>query len=187
MRPGGTPDPVRSEIGMRGDGLTDMDLVDAIEQIVIAGVAMTNASLSRSRQGPDLTFPQWRVLVVLGRRPEGMPVHEIARLIHVTLPATSRQLRRLAQRGFVVFDPDQTDRRVTRARLSEAGIAVRDSIMSDRRSLIEAAIADLRTDRHVTDAVAGIAARMQPREADPPQRQRRGPSTDRSLDGSTIA
>jgi DNA-binding MarR family transcriptional regulator len=97
---------------------------------------MTNAALSSARPGLDLSFPQWRVLVVLGGRPDGMAVREISRLIDVTLPATGRQLRRLERRGMLVLEPDQRDRRVTRARLTDAGIAARDSIIEQRRRRI---------------------------------------------------
>jgi DNA-binding MarR family transcriptional regulator len=108
-------------------------LVDAIERIIIAGVAMTNAALSSARPGLDLSFQQWRVLVVLGERPNGLAVREISRLIDVTLPATGRQLRRLERRGLVLLEPDQHDRRVTRVRLTDAGLDARASIMSARR------------------------------------------------------
>lgn len=121
--------------------------------IIVAGVAMTNAALSRAGEGHDLTFPQWRVLVVLGSG-EALPVSEISRQIDVTLPATGRQLRRLEQRGLVRLEPDPVDRRVTRARLSEAGRATRASIVDERRAMIHRAVSRS-TDR--TGAAAEIA------------------------------
>ncbi len=153
--------------------MVDKELVDAIEQIVITGVTMTNASLSRSRQGPELTFPQWRVLVVLGSRPDGLPVHEISRIVEVTLPATGRQLRRLQQRGFLTLEPDRLDRRVTRARLTEPGAAVRDSIMASRRSMIADAIANTPVDRTTVRAISTIAKTLDPRDDPPPRRRER--------------
>ena len=120
---------------------------------------MTNAALSRAPAGHELTFPQWRVLVILGDA-DGLPVNEISRLIEVTLPATGRQLRRLEQRGFVHLDPDQRDRRVTRATLTEAGRATRASIIEQRRGLIQEAVADLRIDAAARRALVRIAAAM---------------------------
>jgi DNA-binding MarR family transcriptional regulator len=140
--------------------VTETDLVDTIEAIVVAGVAMTNASLSKARQAPELTFPQWRVLVVLGQQPDGMPVHQIARRIDVTLPATGRQLRRLEQRGLLVLEPDRSDRRVTRARLSGEGARVRASIMADRRAAIASALEGSVLDRGVIDALRRLAAAL---------------------------
>lgn len=123
--------------------MADTQVVNALERIVIAGVAMTNASLGRARPGLDLTFPQWRVLVVLGDRPDGLAVGEIAQRIAVTLPATGRQLHRLAERGLLTLEPDARDRRVTRVRLTDAGLAARASIMGDRRRRIAEGIAGL--------------------------------------------
>ncbi len=150
--------------------MSETDLVDAIEAIVIAGVAMTNASLSKARQAPELTFPQWRVLVVLGHQPAGMPVHQIARRIEVTLPATGRQLRRLEQRGLLVLEPHRSDRRVTLARLSDEGARVRASIMADRRAAIAAALEGVQIDRRSIDVVRQLAAALRQEDA---QRGRR--------------
>ena len=79
--------------------------VDAIEQLVIAGVASTGRALG-GHDGIDLTFPQWRVLVVLGDSSVGATVKNVADEIGVTMPATSRQLRRLEGRGLVKIEPD---------------------------------------------------------------------------------
>jgi DNA-binding MarR family transcriptional regulator len=139
--------------------VAESDLGDALEAIVIAGVALTNTALSRARSGHELTFPQWRVLVVLAD-PAGLPVAEVSRLIDVTLPATGRQLRRLEQRGLVVLEPDDRDRRVTRVRLTSAGLAARRSIMGDRRAAIERAVADLDLDPGIVDGVIRIATAL---------------------------
>ncbi len=150
--------------------MTETDLVDAIEAIVIAGVAMTNASLSRARRAPELTFPQWRVMVVLGQQPDGLPVHEIARSIDVTLPATGRQLRRLEQRGLLALEPDRADRRVTRARLSDEGARVRASIMADRRAAIAAALERSPMDRRVIDGLQALAVALRQDDGQPRRR-----------------
>ena len=92
--------------------MPDEKLIDAIDAIIVAGVAMTSSALSHGAAGPELTFPQWRVLVVLSE-PEGLPVTEVSRRIAVTLPATGRQLRRLEERGLLTLQPDALDRRVT--------------------------------------------------------------------------
>jgi DNA-binding MarR family transcriptional regulator len=145
--------------------MNDPGVIDAIERIVVAGVAMTNASIVRSRPNLELTLQQWRVLVVLGEAPDGRSVGEIARQIAVTLPATSRQLRRMEERGLLTLEPDGHDRRVTRARLTEAGISARASIILDRRTSIAAAIGDLRTDPDLVGGLVRIAAALETAEA----------------------
>lgn len=141
--------------------MADTEVVDALERIIIAGVAMTNAALGQARPGLDLTFPQWRVLVILGDRPDGLAVREISRRIAVTLPATGRQLHRLAERGLVMLEPDPHDRRVTRVRLTEAGVVARASIMDDRRRRIADGLAGMRLRPSLVrelDALAGALA-----------------------------
>jgi DNA-binding MarR family transcriptional regulator len=103
---------------------------------VFAGVALTTVALSAGRAGSELTFPQWRVLVVLGALPDGATTTEIARRVGVTLPATSRQLRRLSARGLIALAPDPKDRRAVRAVLSDGGRELRDAIIAYRRERI---------------------------------------------------
>jgi len=79
----------------------------------------------------------------------------------VTLPATGRQLRRLEERGLVVLEPDPRDRRVTRARLTDAGAAARASIMADRRARISEAVGGLRSDRRTTSRIETIASALE--------------------------
>lgn len=118
-------------------------VVAAIERIVIAGVGMTTISLASGGGGVELTMPQWRVLMLLGGDADGARVSHVAGALGVTLPATGRQLRRLAWRGLLVLEPDAHDRRVTRARLTSVGWALRSAVLAERRRLIVAALADL--------------------------------------------
>ncbi len=147
--------------------MNDPELLDAIERIIVAGVAMTNEALGRARPNLDLSLQQWRMMVVLGDAPEGHPVGEISRLIAVTLPATGRQLRRLERRGLVTLASDPNDRRVTRARLTEAGLAARESIVDDRRAMIRAALRDIRGRGDLTGLLEPIAVALEAEAGDP--------------------
>jgi DNA-binding MarR family transcriptional regulator len=117
----------------------DVDAVDALEAIVMAGVALTTEALA-GRDGTDLTLPMWRVLVVLGSLPDGATVSEVARRIRVTVPATSRQLRRLAGKGLVSLGVDERDHRAVRARLSDQGMAFRADVIRRRREALALAL-----------------------------------------------
>lgn len=107
-------------------------VTDLLERIVLAGVGLTSRALTEATAGPDLTFPQWRVLVVVGDGAEGATLSEVATRVGVTLPATSRQLRRLERRGLVEIVPDADDRRAARARLTADGWTVRKAILAYR-------------------------------------------------------
>src|SRR3954454_10505551 len=139
--------------------MAEDELIDAIDSIVMAGVAMTSVALSRATGGQELTFPRWRVLIVLSP-PESLPVAEVSRRIAVTLPATARQLRRLERRGFVTLEPDPLDGRVTRARLTDAGVGVRAAIIDERRTRIGQALRDLDVRPTAAREVARIAAAL---------------------------
>ena len=112
--------------------------VALVERIVIGGVAMTARALAASSL--ELTFLQWRVLVVLGDHAEGLPVGELGRRIGASPPSASRVVRRLERQGYATVHRDERDRRRVLVCLSADGSAVRESVMAERRSLIAAAL-----------------------------------------------
>ncbi|HEY4228276.1 MAG TPA: MarR family transcriptional regulator [Candidatus Limnocylindrales bacterium] len=135
----------------------DPNLTELIEQIVLAGVALTTRALSDAAPGWDLTFPQWRVLVVLGEQPDGATVSEVAGRIGVTVPATSRQLRRLATRGLIEIRPDVFDRRAARARLTDTGQRTREAILTYRRAEISVVASRITVSKPTLHELAAIA------------------------------
>lgn len=141
----------------KGAHVSTAEFIGSLESIILAGVAMTVEALADTPNDAELTLPMWRVMVVLGRSPEGATVSEVSRGIRVTVPATSRQLRRLAHRGLVDLAIDQRDHRAVRARLSEAGAAFRERILLMRRQRLEAAIADMQVSPVTQLEVANVA------------------------------
>ncbi len=111
-------------------------LADDLERIAIGAVGLTTRALAGANTGFELTFPQWRALLVLGEREGGARIGEVASRVGATLPATSRLLRRLERRGLTTLAVDDADRRATRARLTERGLAVRATIVAHRRAVI---------------------------------------------------
>jgi DNA-binding MarR family transcriptional regulator len=120
------------------------DILDRLEHITIGAVSLTTRALTQAAPGVELTFPQWRVLFILGTQTDGARISEVAARVGVTVPATSRLLRRLQRRGLVALATDDADRRATRARLTATGQGVRIAILQFRRDalrLIAASIA----------------------------------------------
>ena len=111
-------------------------LAHLVERIVVAGIAITTRALAEASPTVELTFPQWRVVLIVGEGAEGATVSEVADRVGVTVPATSRQLRRLARRGLVSIGRDELDHRAVRAQLTAAGVAMRSAILSYRRGHI---------------------------------------------------
>lgn len=136
----------------------DRAIVDLLERIVVGGVAITGRALELATpaNGPDLTFPQWRVLLILGASDAGSSISAVAARVGVTVPATSRQLRRLAERGLVRIDRSDVDARAARARLTELGVLVREDIIAARR----AELAHIAAGGDIDEAGRAVLARI---------------------------
>ena len=115
---------------------TTQALAADLERIAVGAVGLTTRALAQADTGFELTFAQWRALLVLGEGEEGARIGEVAARVGVTLPATSRLLRRLERRGLTTLAADQQDRRATRARLTDHGRVVREAILTHRRTAL---------------------------------------------------
>ena len=129
---------------------------DALEAIAIGCVAITNASLEEAG-GRALSVEQWRVLFLVGEGNRGRRISEIAQHVAVTLPATSRLLRRLARRGLVGLEPDPQDARATLCRLSPAGVALRHAVLQARRGRLRAIARQAHIGPEEEDVLARLA------------------------------
>ena len=136
------------------------ELVDALELIVYSGVGITTAALLRSAGG-DLTLTQWRAIVTIGQSLDGLRISELARRFHVTVPATSRLLRRLERRGLIELRADETDGRARRARLTDDGLDLRSSVLADRRQQLQSIAVDVGLPRSAYPAVRDLAKGFQ--------------------------
>ncbi len=137
-----------------GKLLSDV-LTDDLERIVVGAVGLTTRALAGTDAGFDLTFPQWRAILVLGEHEDGARIGEVAARVGGTLPATSRLLRRLERRGLTTLAVDEQDRRATRARLNDRGHAVRAAILDQRRATLRQVAAAL-PDPDRLDLAAGL-------------------------------
>ncbi len=142
--------------------MTEPLVAESLEQIIVAGVALTTVALTAARPGLDLTFPQWRVVVVLGQEPAGVRISKVAHRVGVTLPATSRQIRRLERRGLVEVAPDQRDRRAAVASLTEAGWDARDAVVAYRKAQLRTLAEPFESNLEVRRALATVAAALAP-------------------------
>ena len=132
-------------------------LADELERIAVGTVGLTTRSLVEAHPGFELTFPQWRALLVLGEAVDGARIGAIAVRVGTTLPATSRLLRRLERRGLMELGADPDDRRATRARLTDRGRIVRGAILDHRRAVLREVAAAV-ADPGEAELVAGLRA-----------------------------
>jgi DNA-binding MarR family transcriptional regulator len=115
---------------MRYDAPVKGDLVGVIERLVVGSVAITARAIAAA--DAELTFMQWRVLLIVGERDEGQAVGEIAARIGAHASPASRVVSRLKRRGLVSADKGELDKRVVCVRLTEAGRDLRARVLSLR-------------------------------------------------------
>ena len=113
----------------------DDRLVNALERLVVGAVGMTTAALESFAPAVDLTLPQWRALVVVAQA-NGIRVGEIASRVGMSVPSTSRLVRRLERRGLVLTGRDDSDRRATIVRPTAEGTELWSTLVEHRRRLI---------------------------------------------------
>ncbi len=107
------------------------DLVTILERLVVGSVAITARAIAQA--GAELTFMQWRVLLVVGEHDEGAAVGEIAGRVGAHASPASRLIARLKRRGLLRTDRDSQDRRVVCVRLTEPGRELRTRVLAQRR------------------------------------------------------
>ena len=128
--------------------------IDLLERLVVGAVAVTERAIAAA--GADLTFVQWRVLLIVGEQPGGATVGEIASRIGANESPASRLVSRLKRRGVVRTERDAADGRVTRVHLTEAGQAMRTQVLDHRRHDLAAVIEA----EPMTPAEVGVIARL---------------------------
>ena len=106
----------------------------ALEAVAFGSVAVTTRAIAAA--GLDLTFAQWRVLVVVGERPNGATITEVAARLGAEISPVSRLVSRLARRGVVKARKDDQDRRVTRVTVTDEGREIRETVITRRRELL---------------------------------------------------
>jgi DNA-binding MarR family transcriptional regulator len=106
------------------------DLVGLLERLVVGSVAITARAIAAA--DAELTFMQWRVLLVVGERDEGSAVGEIAARIGAHASPASRVVSRLKHRGLVSADKRDLDGRVVCVRLTAAGQDLRARVLALR-------------------------------------------------------
>ena len=93
-----------------------------------------------------LSFTQVKALNLLRISDEDVNVKDVADGLHMSLPAMSRSLDKLVQRGYVARTESEKDRRAKLVRLLPAGRAVLDEIEQARKSAVEELTATLSDD-----------------------------------------
>jgi DNA-binding MarR family transcriptional regulator len=130
------------------------DLVGVLQRLVVGSVAITARAIAAA--DAELTFMQWRVLLVVGEHDEGQAVGEIAARIGAHASPASRVVSRLKRRGLVSTTKGDIDKRVVCVRLTEAGRGLRARVLGLR----DRDLADVLEVASLTPAESEAAARL---------------------------
>jgi len=136
----------------------DALLVDALETVAMGSVAITERAIAAA--GTDLTFVQWRVLLIVGSQERGATVGEIAERLGAHASPASRLVSRLRRRGVVEATIDPADRRVTRLTLTPAGRDLRQRVLDGRRKELAILVADARLTAQDRASIDRLARRF---------------------------
>ena len=104
---------------------------------------MSNVGTFNTIAELDLSFTQLKVLCRLEMEGQERSVKALAQSMGVSLPAMSRAVDGLFERGFVVRDEDPVDRRMKRVRLTRAGHRVPRALNDGRLTALQDLIGSL--------------------------------------------
>lgn len=110
-----------------------------LERMVVASVGITARALAEV--APELTFVQWRVLVLVDD-PDGVAIGTIATALGAKIAAMSRLVGRLRTHGLVATQRSEVDARIVLVHLTELGLDLRDRVVERRRGELQAGIDD---------------------------------------------
>ncbi len=130
-------------------------LIDLLERLVVGSVAITARAITAA--DANLTFVQWRVLVIVGERVDGATVGEIAARIGANASPASRLVSRLKRRGVVRTAKDDADGRITRVTLTEVGRDLRSRVLERRRRDLTVVLEAVSMTPAEAEAVARLA------------------------------
>ncbi|HEY0451032.1 MarR family winged helix-turn-helix transcriptional regulator [Actinophytocola sp.] len=111
-----------------------------VHQVTAATVLTRGQQIATQRMAGvlaehDLTFAQLEILVRLAERPEPLGMGELGAAVRLHPTTAARTVSRLERARYVERADDDTDRRVTRVRLSERGAAVVNAALRDLRGI----------------------------------------------------
>ena len=129
-----------------------------LERVVVASVAVTARALAEV--APELTFLQWRVLVLVDA-PDGMGVGQLATALDAKIAAVSRLIGRLRVRGLVETRRGDSDARTVFVRLTAKGEDLRQRVVERRRLELRAAVGQAQLPRETVATIDWLAGALE--------------------------
>ncbi|MDX6667589.1 MAG: hypothetical protein QOK04_969 [Solirubrobacteraceae bacterium] len=100
-------------------------------------IKCSNPEAFRAMAHEDVSLTHFKALHVLDEQDEELSLKEVGELMALSLPAVSRLVDHLHQRGFVERNEDAEDRRMKRVRITAEGREVVQRLVETRLTFVE--------------------------------------------------
>jgi DNA-binding MarR family transcriptional regulator len=123
--------------------------------------ASGDSEFMREASELELTFTQFKALMLLAHEPEELSVKDVSERLGISFPAASRAVEPLVKRGIVERAEDPADRRVKRVRTTRDGDRLVERLIATRIKSFEQLLAGFSVTerRKLGDALDEILAR----------------------------
>ena len=114
-----------------------LDLANSVFAVLAYLMKSSNPDAFRAMADEDVSLTHFKALHVLDDQDEELALKEIGEMMALSLPAVSRLVDHLHQRGFVERNEDTQDRRMKRVRITAAGRELVQRLTETRLSIVE--------------------------------------------------
>ena len=102
---------------------------EAVSHLIRLALSSLHAQIDKDLEPHGLTAMQWQPLSIIAMGRAGTAA-DLSRQMHIDTGATTRMLDRLAAKGLLTRERSNTDRRLVRLKLTEAGHAAARAVPS---------------------------------------------------------
>jgi DNA-binding MarR family transcriptional regulator len=113
------------------------DLANSLFALFAYMIKSSNPEAFRAMADEDVSLTHFKALHVLEEQDEELALTQVGELMALSLPAVSRLVDHLHQRGFVERDEDPNDRRMKRVRITAGGREVVQRLVETRLTFVE--------------------------------------------------
>jgi DNA-binding MarR family transcriptional regulator len=113
------------------------DLANSVFAVLAYLLKSSNPETFRAMADEEVSLTHFKALHVLDEQEEELALKEIGEMMVLSLPAVSRLVDHLHQRGFVERNEDAQDRRMKRIRITPAGRELVQRLTETRLSIVE--------------------------------------------------
>ncbi|MDX6642734.1 MAG: hypothetical protein QOD76_696 [Solirubrobacteraceae bacterium] len=113
------------------------DLANSLFALLAYLMKSSNPDAFRAMSDEDVSLTHFKALHVLDDQDEELALKDVGEMLALSLPAVSRLIDHLHQRGFVERNEDQHDRRMKRVRITPAGHELVQRLTETRLTFVE--------------------------------------------------